>query len=89
MPKITYQEKTLLFVADTIPSHAHIPVPYVMGYDIRPLQTMEEKQSILQKAAAQEWSLFFDHDPLYDCATVIETEKGFKVQNLHQLYEIW
>ncbi|WP_026994637.1 MBL fold metallo-hydrolase [Flectobacillus major] len=88
MPKITYQEKTLLFVADTIPSHAHIPVPYVMGYDIRPLQTMEEKQSILQKAAAQEWSLFFDHDPLYDCATVIETEKGFKVQNLHQLYEI-
>ncbi len=79
MPKITYQNHTVLFIADTIPSHAHVPVPYVMGYDIRPLQTMQEKQTLLEKIAANNWLVYFDHDPTYDCATVLATEKGFKI----------
>ncbi len=88
MPKIQYQGKTLLFVADTIPSAGHIPVPYVMGYDVRPLQTMEEKANILSKAVEENWVLFFDHDPNHDCATVISTEKGFKIEQTFPLTEL-
>jgi glyoxylase-like metal-dependent hydrolase (beta-lactamase superfamily II) len=88
MPKINYQGQTVLFVADTIPSAGHIPVPYVMGYDIRPLQTMEEKTSILSKAAEEKWVLFFDHDPNHDCATVVSTEKGFKIEHTFPLTEL-
>jgi glyoxylase-like metal-dependent hydrolase (beta-lactamase superfamily II) len=77
MPKILYKNKELIFIADTIPSHAHIPVPYVMGYDIQPLKTMEEKTDLLSQASEKEWIIFFDHDPIYDCATVQRTEKGF------------
>jgi glyoxylase-like metal-dependent hydrolase (beta-lactamase superfamily II) len=64
MPKIQYQGKTLLFVADTIPSAGHIPVPYVMGYDVRPLQTMEEKANILSKAVEENWVLFLTMIPI-------------------------
>jgi len=77
MPKVSYNNKEILFIADTIPSHAHIPVPYVMGYDIRPLQTMNEKSDLLNQAVEKDWILFFDHDPLYDCATISKNEKGF------------
>lgn len=85
MPKITCHDKEILFIADTVPSHAHLHVPYVMSYDIRPLQTMEEKEAVLKEAAAKEWILFFDHDPEFDCATVELTEKGFKVKNKGQI----
>lgn len=88
MPKINYQGQTLLFMADTIPSAGHIPVPYVMGYDVRPLQTMEEKTQILSKAVEEKWILFFDHDPNHDCATVISTEKGFKIEQTFPLTEL-
>ena len=77
MPKISYQNKEILFIADTIPSHAHIAVPYVMGYDINPLITMQEKEKLLSQASENEWIIFFDHDPIYDCATIQQTEKGF------------
>jgi glyoxylase-like metal-dependent hydrolase (beta-lactamase superfamily II) len=88
MPKIHFHNHEVLFIADTIPSHAHIPVPYVMGYDIRPLQTMTEKQDLLSKAADNEWIIFFDHDPFYDCATVQKTEKGFAIQEKGKLTDI-
>ena len=77
MPKISYQNKEILSIADTIPSHAHIAVPYVMGYDINPLITMQEKEKLLSQASENEWIIFFDHDPIYDCATIQQTEKGF------------
>jgi glyoxylase-like metal-dependent hydrolase (beta-lactamase superfamily II) len=80
MPKISYQNKEILFIADTMPSHAHVAVPYVMGYDIRPLQTMIEKQDLLLQATDNEWIIFFDHDPMYDCATIGKTEKGFVIK---------
>jgi glyoxylase-like metal-dependent hydrolase (beta-lactamase superfamily II) len=87
MPKITYQNKQILFVADTIPSHAHIPIPYVMGYDINPLITMKEKENLLSQAFENEWIVFFDHDPLYDCATIQKTEKGFILNGKGNLNE--
>jgi glyoxylase-like metal-dependent hydrolase (beta-lactamase superfamily II) len=80
MPKVSYQDKEILFIADTIPSYAHVAVPYVMGYDIRPLQTMIEKQTLLQQAVDNEWIIFFDHDPQNDCATVSQNEKGFVIK---------
>jgi glyoxylase-like metal-dependent hydrolase (beta-lactamase superfamily II) len=81
MPLISYRKKEIIFVADTIPSHSHIPIPYVMGYDVRPLQTMEEKTLLLNKAIEDDWILFFDHDPFVECASVQFTEKGIKVKD--------
>lgn len=79
MPKIKYNDKTLLFVADTIPSHAHVPVPYVMGYDVRPLQTMTEKEWLLKQAFENNWTIVFDHDPVHEAAIIHQTEKGYRV----------
>ena len=87
MPKISYQNKQILFIADTIPSHAHIPIPYVMGYDINPLKTMKEKEDLLSQAVENNWIIFFDHDPLYDCATIQKTEKGFVINEKGSLGE--
>jgi glyoxylase-like metal-dependent hydrolase (beta-lactamase superfamily II) len=81
MPKVSYQGKEILFIADTIPSQAHIPIPYVMGYDVRPLQTMDEKHYLLQQATEHNWILFFDHDPNTECATVELTQKGYRVKH--------
>ena len=63
------------------------PFPYVMGYDIRPLQTMIEKQDLLLQATEKEWIVFFDHDPIYDCATIGMTEKGFQIKEKGKLAE--
>jgi hypothetical protein len=68
-------------MADTIPSHAHIPVPYVMGYDVRPLETMKEKEALLKEAFENNYLLYFDHDPSVDCCTVEMTEKGIRVKD--------
>jgi glyoxylase-like metal-dependent hydrolase (beta-lactamase superfamily II) len=80
MLKIQHKNQTVVFMADTIPSHAHVPVPYVMGYDVRPLETMQEKENLLQEALENNYLLFFDHDPVADCCTVAMTEKGIRVQ---------
>ena len=89
MPKISTQNKEILFIADTIPSSAHIPVPYVMGYDINPLITMKEKENLISQAAENEWVMFFDHDPLYDCATIQKTEKGYVLKEKGSLIEFF
>jgi glyoxylase-like metal-dependent hydrolase (beta-lactamase superfamily II) len=85
MPKIKHGEKTYLFIADTVPSHAHIPVPYVMGYDVRPLQTMSEKEALLKQAVDNNWTIVFDHDPTHKAATIQLTEKGFRVADFEQI----
>lgn len=77
-PKIKIGDKTLVYMADMIPSAAHIPVNYVMGYDIRPLQVMEEKAAFLKEAADNNYILFFEHDNAIECATVGETDRGIK-----------
>lgn len=85
MPKIKHGEKTYLFIADTIPSHAHVHVPYVMGYDIRPLQTMSEKEQLLKQITDNNWTVIFDHDPIHDAAHIQLTEKGYRVAALFNL----
>jgi glyoxylase-like metal-dependent hydrolase (beta-lactamase superfamily II) len=85
MPLITVNDKKLLFIADTIPSSAHVHIPYVMGYDVRPLQTMIEKQNLLTQAVANNWVLYYDHDPKFACSQIEITEKGFRACNLGQM----
>ena len=78
LPIINYKEKTIAYMADLIPSAAHIPIPYVMGYDTRPLETLKEKETILNKAVENNWTLFFEHDPSIECVSLEKTEKGVR-----------
>jgi glyoxylase-like metal-dependent hydrolase (beta-lactamase superfamily II) len=88
IPHIKFGEVTVAFMADLIPSVGHIPPNYVMGYDVRPLVTMQERTDFLEKAVAENTILFFEHDPKQECATVLKTERGFKPGNLFRLEEI-
>lgn len=81
IPMISYKGKTLVFMADLLPSTGHIPLPYVMGYDTRPLLTLEEKGEFLKLAADNDYVLFLEHDSVNECCTVQHTEKGVR---LHQ-----
>jgi glyoxylase-like metal-dependent hydrolase (beta-lactamase superfamily II) len=78
--KISDSSNTILFCADLFPFSSHIPLPYVMGYDLQPLVTVEEKKQILTKAAEQNWKLCFEHDPFYAFATVEIAEMGIKLK---------
>lgn len=75
-PQIRYKGETLLYCADLIPSASHIPVNYVMGYDIEPLKTMQEKSALLAEAQANDWLLFYEHDPRTVMSRVMLNEKG-------------
>lgn len=88
LPMIKYKGKTICFMADLIPSASHITLPYVMGYDTRPLITMEEKERLLNEAADKNYILFLEHDPLYECCTVQRTERGIKLDKTFSLKEI-
>ena len=88
LPKIKYKDKTIVFVADLLPSVGHIPLPYVMGYDTRPLLTLEEKAKFLDEAAKNNYILFFEHDPENECCTVKQTEKGVRVDEIFRLEEL-
>ncbi|MDN4164074.1 MBL fold metallo-hydrolase [Cytophagales bacterium LB-30] len=88
LPMVQYKGRKVVFVADLLPSVAHIPVPYVMGYDTRPLLTMDEKAAFLQKAADEEYILFFEHDPVNQCATVQHTDKGVRLKEVFRLADI-
>jgi len=77
MLKLSDSVNTFLFCADLIPTMHHIPSPYVMGYDIQPLETIKEKQKFLNIAVEENWKLIFEHDPINVCATVKKTDKGF------------
>ncbi len=88
IPMIRYKDKTICFVTDLIPSASHIPVPYVMGYDTRPLITMEEKERFLKQAADNNYVLFFEHDPVHECCTVKNTEKGVRLDQQFKLSEL-
>ena len=88
LPKIAYKGRTLVFVADLLPSVGHIPLPYVMGYDTRPLLTMQEKAAFLKEAADNEYILVFQHDPVNECCTVQHTEKGVRLDQTFRLEEI-
>ncbi|MGY6523245.1 MAG: MBL fold metallo-hydrolase [Mongoliitalea sp.] len=88
LPMISYKGKTIVFAADLLPSVGHIPLPYVMGYDTRPLITLEEKKKFLEEAADNEYIIFFEHDSINECCTVKRTEKGVRLDQTFSLHEI-
>lgn len=79
IPHIKYKGKIIVFMADLLPSVGHIPLPYVMGYDTRPLITLEEKGSFLNTAATENFVLFLEHDSVNECCTLQHTEKGVRL----------
>lgn len=88
LPQIQYKDRTILYMADLLPSVGHIPLPYVMGYDVRPLVTMEERQSYWQEIVDKEYILMFEHDPVNECCTLQQTEKGIRVKDIFKLSEV-
>ncbi len=89
LPHIQYKEKTIVFTADLLPTVGHIPLPYVMGYDTRPLVTMDEKQQFLKLAADKEYLLFFGHDANNELCTVKHTEKGVRLEQTYSFNEVF
>lgn len=86
IPKINYNGKTIVFAADLMPSSYHIPMPYVMSYDVRPLDTLKEKENLLKNACENPHFIFFEHDPVHELGTVKYNEQGRMV--LDQLLKI-
>ena len=88
LPKLNYKGKTVVFVADLLPSVGHIPLPYVMGYDTRPLVTITEKQVFLNQAADKGYILLLQHDPVHECCTVKHSEKGVRLDQVFAFKDI-
>jgi glyoxylase-like metal-dependent hydrolase (beta-lactamase superfamily II) len=87
LPLFHIKGRTIAYMADLIPSSAHVPLPYVMSYDVRPLLTMDEKTALLKQAAQENWILVFEHDPIIEAATVEMTEKGVRIGKRGELSE--
>jgi len=88
MPMMKYKGKTVVFMADLLPSIGHLPLPYVMGYDTRPLLTMDEKSQFLNLAADEEFILFLEHDNVNECCTVQHTDKGVRLKETLKLSDL-
>ena len=88
LPKIKYRGRTLVYMADLLPSTGHIPIPYVMAYDMFPLTTLQEKKSFLEEASANNYVLFFEHDPVTECCELQVTEKGIRSGRTFKLEEL-
>lgn len=80
LPRILYKDRTIVYMADLIPAVGHIPLPYVMAYDMFPLTTLTEKKAFLEEAVHNDYVLFFEHDPVHECCTLQMTEKGVRVK---------
>lgn len=89
IPHIQYKGKTLVFTADLLPSTGHIPLPYVMGYDTRPLKTLSEKEKFLKKAVDENYILFLEHDSVNECCTLKNTEKGARLSETFKFSELF
>lgn len=88
LPLITYKNHTILYCADLFPSVAHLPIPWVMSYDTRPLETLVEKKKILDEAAANDWLLYFEHDPKVELCSLQTTEKGVRHKDILSLSDL-
>lgn len=88
LPQISYKGKTILYMADLLPSAGHIPIPYIMGYDMFPLTTLNEKKSFLLEALQNDYILFFEHDPKIECCNLQMTDKGIRMKDRFLLSEI-
>ena len=88
LPQIHYKGKTLVYMADLLPSTAHIPLPYVMAYDMFPLTTLHEKKSFLTEAAENNYVLLFEHDVINECCTLQQTEKGIRAGEILKICDL-
>lgn len=88
LPLISYKGSKLLYVADLLPSVGHLPLPYIMAYDMFPLKTLNEKKIFLSEALEKEYILYFEHDPVNECCTLQQTEKGIRVKDTFKLNEL-
>lgn len=89
IPHLKYKGRNLVFMADLLPTVGHIPLPYVMGYDTRPLLTLEEKAKFLDRAASEELFLFLEHDAHHQICTLKHTEKGVRLGDTYTFDEIF
>ncbi len=88
IPHIRYKGKTVVFCADLLPSVGHLPIPYIMAYDTRPLLTLQEKKQFLEKAVENEYVLFFEHDPVNECVTLHRTARGVREKDILNLNDL-
>ncbi len=88
IPHIRYGDRTVVYMADLLPAAAHVPLPYVMAYDTRPLITLDEKEAFMKEAVEKEYILFLEHDIYNECCTVHQTEKGIKVKETFALASV-
>jgi len=88
LPQIKYKGHKIVFLADLLPTVGHIPLPYIMGYDMFPLETLKEKKKFLTEAVENKYILFFEHDPVHECCTVCTTEKGIRVEETFALSKV-
>lgn len=89
IPMIKYQDKTICFMADLLPTAGHVPLPFVMGYDTRPLLTLDEKERFLNLAADHNYYLFLEHDAHNEIITVKHTEKGVRLNEVYTTNDIF
>ncbi|MDX1653317.1 MAG: MBL fold metallo-hydrolase [Brumimicrobium sp.] len=89
IPHIRYKGKTLVFMADLLPSVGHIPLPYVMGYDTRPLITLSEKEKFLNRAVEEDYVLFLEHDFANECCTLEKTERGIRLKDTFKFSDLF
>jgi hypothetical protein len=85
LPQIQYRNNSIVFMADLLPSVAHLPLPYVMAYDMFPLTTLQEKNTFLTEALTNNYTLFFEHDAVHECCTLQQAEKGIKYKEVFDL----
>jgi len=88
VPVLQYQGRTLAYMADLLPSAGHIPLPWVMGYDTRPLLTLGEKEAVLRRAAQENWVLLLEHDAQHEACTVQLTEKGVRLADTLRISDL-
>lgn len=88
LPQIKYKGKTIVYMADLMPAAAHMPIPYVMAYDMFPMKTLDEKKIFLAEALANDYILFFEHDAQYQCCTLQQTDKGIRAKEYFRLEDI-
>ncbi len=88
LPQINYKGQTILYAADLLPSKAHISLPWIMGYDMRPLDTLNEKKKLLKEAADNNWLLFFEHDAGTELCNLEQTERGIRAGNVLRMDQV-
>lgn len=89
LPQISFKGRTILYMADLLPSIGHIPLPYVMAYDMFPMKTLDEKKRFLIEAVQNDYVLYLEHDPINECCTLQNTEKGIRVKDTFELFDMF